>query len=93
MLATIVSGVVSPACFRHPLTRLRKTPQQKQFLAEFIQVSEQLLFSRRFGLQPTVQFGTPLTAADLGGGRDAQAVLTGLTNQARELLGQVRAYP
>jgi 1-acyl-sn-glycerol-3-phosphate acyltransferase len=87
-LVAIVRGVVSPACYHHPLTRLRKEPQMRQFLAEFIQIGQQVLFGRRFGLRPTVRFGSPLTAADLDGGRNPQAALSVLTDQARMLLGQ-----
>jgi len=89
ILVTITSGVLSPACFRHPLTRLRKEQRLKQFLAEFIQISQQVLIGRRFGLTPTVRFAKPLTAVDLDGGRDAQATLAALVARARALLAEV----
>jgi hypothetical protein len=99
LLPTIVSGVLAPSCLRHPLTRLRQGQQQKQFLAEFLQVTQQLLFSRRFGLRPTVRFGTLLTVAALDGGHDAQAIprswrppscaVAAIIQQAQLLLAQV----
>lgn len=89
ILVSITSGVLSPACFRHPLTRLRKEQRLKQFLAEFIQISQQILFGRRFGLTPTVRFAEPLSAADLGGGRDAQAALATIKGRAQALLEEV----
>jgi hypothetical protein len=86
MLITAVRGVLAPSCFRHPLTRLRQEQRLKQFLAEFVQVSQQMLFNRRFDLTPTVRFGAPLTATELGGGRDPQATLATLIAQAKHLL-------
>ncbi len=86
VLITIVSGVLAPSCFRHPLTRLRKEQRLKQFLAEFLQISQQVLFGRRFPLIPTVRFAAPLSAAELDRGHDAQATLAGITEQAQTLL-------
>jgi hypothetical protein len=85
-LVTIVSGVLSPSCFHHPLTRIRKEQRLKQFLAEFIQISQQLLFGRRFGLVPMVQFAKPLQTVQLDGGRDPQAVKAILIEEAEKLL-------
>jgi hypothetical protein len=92
LLVTIVSGVLAPSCLRHPLTRLRKELQYKQVLAEFIQVSQQVLFGRRFGLVPTVRFARPLTLADLGGGRDPHAALQTIVERARGLLAHLEAH-
>jgi len=91
VLVSIVSGVLAPSCFRNPLTRLRKEQRMKQFLAEFIQISQQVLLGRRFALRPTVRFAEPLTAGDLGGGRDAEAALATVIAQAEGLLANVRA--
>jgi hypothetical protein len=91
ILVSIVSGVLAPSCFRHPLTRLRKEQRLKQFLAEFIQISQQVLFGRRFGLTPTVRFAEPLTAADLGGGRDAEIARATILARAESLLADVPA--
>lgn len=88
-VVSIVSGVLSPVCFNHPLTRLRKEQRLKQFLAEFIQVSQQVLFGRRFGLVPSVRFAEPLGAAKLGGGRDPQSTKVTLIATAERLLAEV----
>jgi hypothetical protein len=85
LVVTIVSGVLAPSCFRHPLTRLRNTQRQKQFLAEFIQVGQQILFDRRFPLTPTVDFAAPLMANEVDV-RDAQAVFAAIADRAQELL-------
>lgn len=91
VLVSIVSGVLAPSCYRHPLTRLRKEQRLKQFLAEFIQISQQVLFGRRFGLTPAVRLAEPLMADDLGGGRDAEAARATIIARAEALLADVRA--
>jgi hypothetical protein len=91
MLVTIVGGVLAQSCYRHPLTRLRKEQRLKQFLAEFIQVGQQVRFNRRFGLCPMVQFGEPLTAAVLQDARDTGGVLDAIIAQAAQLISELPA--
>lgn len=91
MLVTIVSGVLAQSCYRHPLNRFRKEQRLKQFLAEFIQVGQQVLFNRRFGLCPIVQFGEPLTAEVLENTRDTRDVLRAIIAQAAKLITDVGA--
>ncbi len=91
MLVTIVSGVLAQSCYQHPLTQLRKEQRLKQFLAEFIQVGQQLLFNRRFGLCPMVQFSKPLTAAVLEEAQDARGALDVIIAQAAKLITQLPA--
>jgi hypothetical protein len=86
LLVAIVSGVLAPACFHHPLARIRREQRLRQFLAEFLQVSQQVLFGRRFGLEPVVRFAPALGAPDLGAGTDVRAALL---RQARQLLVEV----
>jgi hypothetical protein len=86
VLVAIVSGVLSPACYRHPLTRIRRDRRLRQFLAEFLQVGQQVLFGRRFGLEPTVRFAPPLCAARLDDQADVRALAIAL---ARQLLGEI----
>jgi hypothetical protein len=84
LVVAIVRGVLDPVTFRHPLTRIRREQRLKQFLAEFIQVGQQVLLGRRYNLTPVVRFGEPLTAAALAGG-DARTVILA---RARDLLKQ-----
>lgn len=91
ILVAIVSGVVAPAALRHPLTRLQADPRLKQMLAEFVQVSQQMLGWRRYRLTPQVRFSSPLTASDLGGGNDARLALAAITAQAHSLLATVES--
>ena len=91
IFVAIVSGVLAQPCYRHPLTLLRREQHLKQFLAEFVQVGQQVLFRRRFGLCPLVQFGEPLTAEVLENARDAREVLRAIIVQAASLITEVHA--
>ena len=86
VLVTIVSGVLAPACLRNPLTRLPKEKWQQQKLAEFLQVMQQLVFARNFGLTPKVSFAPPFTAAELMANGDSSDILQAIIDQARQLL-------
>ncbi|MEJ2736938.1 MAG: hypothetical protein P8189_25810 [Anaerolineae bacterium] len=90
LVVTIVSGVLAPSALRHPLARLREGWQARQPLAEVVQVSQQMLLRRRFGLAPTVRFAAPLTAGDVEETPDARAALAAIMARARELLDDVR---
>jgi hypothetical protein len=57
ILITIVSGVLARTCTRNPLTRLRSKPVDRQRLAEFIQIIQQMVFGREFNLVPNLTFG------------------------------------
>ncbi len=89
LVVTIVSGVLAPSAVHHPLTRLREGWRARQLLGEFIQVSQQMLFKRRFRLVPAVRFAAPLTMADLGERYDAKAALAAIVARARGLLADV----
>jgi hypothetical protein len=89
LVVAIVSGVLDPSALGHPLTRLREGWQARQLLAEFIQVSQQMLFKRRYWLVPAVRFATPLTTAEVGDSRDARTILAAILARARELLADI----
>ena len=65
LLVTVVSGVLAPECWRHPLVRLRSGTWEKQKLAEFIQIIQQLVLGRRYPLVPRVTFAEPVTLPEL----------------------------
>lgn len=91
LVVSIVSGVLSPTCLDHPITRLRNEFRYKQVLAEIVQISQQILIGRTFGLTPAVRFAPPLTATELGGVRDTKATLAAIMARAQELLETVQA--
>jgi hypothetical protein len=86
ILVTIVSGVISPASLRNPLTFLGRLPQEKQRIAEFIQICQQAFKPRKLGLFPYVSFGKPLTAADFERGTGCPGILQDILDSARKLL-------
>jgi hypothetical protein len=90
VLVSMVSGVLAPSCYRNPLTRLRKEEKWKRKLAEFLQVGQQVLFGRQFGLRPEVRFAPILSAAELGDGHDQEATMALILTQAEALLSQIK---
>jgi hypothetical protein len=67
VVTAIVSGVLAPECLNHPLTRVRRGRIPRQKVAIFVQVLQQLLFSKQYDLVPRVTFGSPLVGAQLSG--------------------------
>ena len=63
LVVSIVSGVLARSCLQNPLTRLAGEDWRRRKLAEFLQVGQQVAFSRKFGLNVRVSFGAPVTAA------------------------------
>ncbi|MBX0327231.1 glycerol acyltransferase [Oscillochloris sp. ZM17-4] len=53
VVPAIVGGVLSPQALAHPLARLRRAPQDRQWLAAIIQ----LIWPRRFPVRVCVQIG------------------------------------
>jgi hypothetical protein len=65
LLIARVSNVLARECWRHPLVRLRRGTWEKQKLAEFIQIIQQLVLARRFPLTPCVTFTEPVTLPEI----------------------------
>jgi hypothetical protein len=84
LVISIAREVVAPACYNHPLPRLRSEPRLRQFTAEFLQIGQQLLFGRRFQLAPTVRFSVPLVLDDLGNSESIQAAIISHARQVLE---------
>lgn len=60
LVIATVSGVLSPGWFNHPVLRIWKKTEQRQKVAEIMQVAEQLILSRKAHLTPRVSFSPPL---------------------------------
>ena len=88
VLPTIVSGVLSETSLRSPLLRFQREAWRQRKLAEFLQVIQQLLFRRDYGLTPHISFGQPLTAAELSEGHPSGEIMPEIIAQARQLLQQ-----
>ncbi len=87
VLVTTVSGVISPASMRHPITWFRRTRADRQRLAFIYQMIRQVLSGRElFGLSPRVTFGEVLS------GTNHQSVLLEVEQSARRVLQQHLSY-
>jgi hypothetical protein len=86
LVVSIVSGVLAESCLRSPLTRLIRDAWKKRKLAEFLQISQQLVFAKEFGLNVRVSFGEPVMAAALSDGGASQSLLPAIVENARAVL-------
>lgn len=86
ILPTIVSGVLSSDSLRSPLLRIQKEAWRQRKLAEFLQVIQQLVFHRDYGLTPRISFGEPLTAQELVERSPSGKVRPEIISQAVNLL-------
>jgi len=78
ILPVLVRGVIWDKTARHPLTRLKKTREEREKLAAAFQLLAQVLLNQK-PLDVTVQIGKPITVAELGSKDTSvihQAVLT-----------------
>ena len=83
ILVTIVSGVISPASMKHPITWFRKARPDRQRLAFLYQLARQMVSGREiFGLTPRVTFGEVVS------GTNHTNVLADIEHAARRTLGQ-----
>jgi len=66
VLITAVSGVLHPRWLHSPVTWLQKGRRNRQKVAEFFQVIQQMLFPKSLLVSPTVRFAEPLRLAPQG---------------------------
>lgn len=78
VLPAIVSGVITPAALRHPLTRLRRNPHDRQWLAAILQ----LIWPSLQRTTVRVSFGRSLSA-------DVRPLSAAVIAEARRLIGTV----
>jgi hypothetical protein len=86
LLPTIVSGVLSPVSLRSPVLRFQKEAWRQRKLAEFIQVMQQIVIKRDYGLTPRLSFGDALTGEELASRNPGGEVMPEIIAQARSLL-------
>lgn len=65
-VVAIVSGVFSQGLFQHRLFRIWKKPEQRQKVAEIIQVASQLFFSKKLPITPRVSYSPLLQFSKSG---------------------------
>jgi hypothetical protein len=83
VVVSIVSGVLSAKSLRHPLTWLRRTRVDRQRLAMFAQIIQQMVIGQKLPLTPRVTFGQ---AGDLESLNGPQGVLPAIVASAHQLL-------
>ena len=74
----LVSGVISPHALRHPLTRLRRTPRDREKMAAALQIA----LARYRDLQARVCFGPAQAPCERG----PQALCEGIAAQMRRMI-------
>jgi hypothetical protein len=82
VIPVIVSGVLSPAALRNPLTRLRRRKEDREWLAATLQMMMPALRN----VTTKVAFGRPIRAGDPSDRAISQAVL----EEARRLIEHCR---
>jgi 1-acyl-sn-glycerol-3-phosphate acyltransferase len=83
IVPAIVSGVISPASLRNPLTRLRRAQKDRERMAAAFQA----LIPAYQGVTVRVAFGPPLAGAELmASGADAAAITRAVAERARSLI-------
>jgi hypothetical protein len=93
VLLTIVSGVLNPSFLRNPLARLHKGLRERQKVAEFLQVAQQLLFPKSLSLLPRVSFAPPFTVPQIHHLGGSKLILQAVIEKAQHLLAEHTGYP
>jgi len=85
VLVTLVSGVLHPVWVYNPLTRLRRARRDRQRVAEFFQVIQQMLFPGSLLLRPSVWFAQMLQFSP----GDKTPLLSAIIHAAKEQLEKI----
>ena len=91
VLPTLVTGVLSTKWMRSPFTRLRRSRRDRQRVAEFCQVSQQILFPRSLVLNPGVYFAPTLEFDYPFHNKDRSDVLSEIIRKTKVLLDDYTA--
>jgi len=91
IVIAIVSGVIWPAALRHPLTRLRRQPKDRERLGAALQVLVQTLLPFYRPVRARVDYSPSQPASRLAALGEPTAILQAITAQARQLIES--AYP
>jgi hypothetical protein len=82
VLVAVVSGVIARACYRHPLTYVRRRAEDRRRMAALIQMAQQLFLGRTVPLEPSVSFAAPVTVAGQGRREDVQRAMQAVIGRA-----------
>lgn len=96
LVPAVVSGVLEPKYYHHPLTRFFRDPIRRQKFAEYWMVIQILRKRPHFDLTPQASFGTPfLIPAGAANDMTIEPLMADITYAAKELLTHhtERLYP
>jgi hypothetical protein len=82
----IVSNVLSRKHFKNLLTRLQKHWRDRQRIAEFIQVINQLVFRRKFRNIPKITFAEAFGLKDISESGSTKAIMPYVIARAKEMM-------
>lgn len=86
VLISIVSGVITPNALHNPIVRLQKSLNDRQRIAEIVQVLQQLVSPFKPSINPRLTFGNPFCALDLGVRLERNQILGPLLERAQQTL-------
>ena len=82
----IVSNVLSKKYFKNLLTRLRKHWRDRQRIAEFLQVIDQMVFRKKFHGIPKISFAETFGLKDINENGSTKAVMPYVISRAKEMM-------
>ncbi len=82
----VVSRVIIPKYLAHPITRVRKGRRERQRIAEFLQVINQMVYKKKFNQVPLVSFAQPFSLEQISAEKDINKLLPYSIARAKELM-------
>ena len=82
VMVAIVSGVISRACYHHPLTYVRRRAEDRRRVAGLVQMAQQLFLGRTVSLEPQVSFASPVTVPGRGRREDVRRAMRAIIDRA-----------
>lgn len=86
VLVTIVSGVISKSFMENPFSRLPKNPRDRQRLAEFLQIAQQMILPKTVHITPHVSFAPPLKTDEIMAYEGISKIQEAIIQRAKNLL-------
>jgi 1-acyl-sn-glycerol-3-phosphate acyltransferase len=86
LVLAAVSGVLMPAFVNHPLRLVRKKPEDRRRVTEYMQVITQMLFPRWFNVTVKMSFAPPVTVEELSRESPAGHLMPAILARERSLL-------
>lgn len=96
VVPAVVSGILEPKYYNHPITRVFRDPIRRQKFSEYWMVLQIFRRQPRFSLTPSVSFGAPCQIPDSNSeSLEIDSIMVNLTDRAKELLmfHSERLYP